>query len=183
PQADGGGDPSRLDPLNFLLGVICDAEAAAQHRVRAARIAARYKHRPPQSPAGLVEDEYGFKIDPTVAKAVREIKSQSGSSDMHKEKQLGDCVRVRIEPIECPDGYNGLELKDDERRLAEFNERRALKAKLTAEEEAEEAYLITRAEVYRATPKHQAWCQIVELEKYRTLGYTLITEELAKLEG
>src|SRR5438552_1671356 len=23
PQADGGGDPSRLDPLNFLLGVIC----------------------------------------------------------------------------------------------------------------------------------------------------------------
>jgi hypothetical protein len=188
PEGVGGGD---FGPLDFLLGVMRDPEAAPQQRVRAARIAARYKHRPPERSVNLVEDEFGFKIDPVVAKAVREIKAQCNvlsaahaskpsPADIKKREGLLARLREHIETIDCPDGYGGLDLDNDEVRLWELNERR-IKAKLTPEEIAEEAYLVSRTEVYRATPKHQAWGRIYELEKYRVFGYTLTMSEFSEL--
>jgi hypothetical protein len=50
-----------------------DPEVMPRQRARAARIAARYMHQPPERPVHLVEDEFGFKIDPVVAKTVREL--------------------------------------------------------------------------------------------------------------
>jgi hypothetical protein len=75
-----GGDCGGLDPLSFLLGVMRDEAAAPRERFKAARIAARYQHKPPARPAHLVEDEFGFKIDPAVAKAVAEIKARCGTA-------------------------------------------------------------------------------------------------------
>jgi hypothetical protein len=191
PERSSGGD---FCPLDFLLCVMRDAEAAPRQRVRAARVAARYKHRPPEGSVNLVEDEFGFKIDPVVAKAVREIKAQRDAlsparwskpppADIKKSEGLLGRLREQIETIDCPDGYGGLDLDNDETRVAELQARRRTQVKLTRDEDAEEAYLVARSEVYRTTPKHQAWCRFYELEKYRALGYTLTTSELSELEA
>lgn len=171
-----GRSSDDLSPLDFLLAVMRDPEAAPQQRVRAAQVAARYKHRPPEKPVTPVEDEFGFKIDPEVAKAVWDIRREPGFRDSQKRDIW---VREHIEGIECPDGYNGHALEKDKKRLSELNERGR---KLTPEEIAEEAYLITRCEVYRATPKHQAWCRISKLESRRA-GWTKLTAaELSELD-
>jgi hypothetical protein len=191
--APEGRSNGGFDPLDFLLGVMRDPEAAPRQRVRAARVAARYKHQPPERLVNLVEDEFGFKIDPVVAKVVREIKTQwdalspayaskPSPADIKERESLHARLCENIETIDCPDGYGGRDLEKDDERLQELNERR-IKAKLTPEEIAEEAYLVSRTEVYRATPKHQAWGRIYELEKYRALGYTLNTSELSELEA
>jgi uncharacterized protein YnzC (UPF0291/DUF896 family) len=144
-----------LNPLEFLIAVMTDPEATPRQRMRAAKVAAPYKHRPPEELPYLVEDEFGFKIDPAVAKAVCEIKRQALRSDTRKQERLAAWLREHIETIECPDSYGGLDLENDEKRLQELRERRGTKVKPNAEEDAEEAYLTTRAEVYRATPAYQ----------------------------
>jgi hypothetical protein len=47
---------------------------------------------------------------------------------------------------------------------------------------AEEAYLITRMEAYRRTPKHEAWCRITKLEQARVDGKELTAAELSELD-
>ena len=190
PEGRNSGDS---DPLDFLLGVMRDPEAAPRQRVRRARVAARYKHRPPERSVNLVEDEFGFKIDPAVAKAIREIKTQCdvlsvaraskpSPADIKKTEDLLARLHEHIETIDCPDGYGEVDLDNDEKRVAELQARRRTKVKATPDEDAEEAFLVARCEVYRATPKHQAWRRIFELEKYRTLGYSLTTTEFSELE-
>jgi hypothetical protein len=190
-EGRGSGDS---DPLDFLLGVMRDPGTAPRQRVRAARVAARYKHSPPERPVNLVEDEFGFKIDPAMAKAVWEIRTQCGdtlagvdasnSSPTDIEKTDGLLARLHeyIETIDCPDDYGEVDLNNDEKRVAELQARRRTEVKPTPDEDAEETYLVARSEVYRATPKHQAWRRIFELEKYRTLGYSLTTTEFSDLE-
>src|SRR5262249_26434474 len=153
----------------FLLEVMRDPEAVPRQRVRAARVAARYKHRPPERLVNLVEDEFGFKIDPAVAKAGREIKTQCGDThapvdgansspaDIQKREGLRARLCEHIETIDCPHGYGEVNLDNDKKRVAELEARRRTRVKLTPEEDAEEAYLVARSEVYRATPKHRAW--------------------------
>lgn len=92
-------------------------------------------------------------------------------------------LREHLESIECPDGYGWLDLEKDEARLRELVEQRGWsKGKLRPDDDAEEAYLITRMEVYRRTPKHEAWCQITKLEQARTDGKELTATELSELD-
>jgi hypothetical protein len=186
-------------PLDFLLAVMTDPDADPKERMRAAQVAARYTHRPPAEKPQLVEDEFGFRIDPVVAKAVRAIKgqsvdsdtknkagraikSQSVESDTKQQDQLAERLREQVGTIECPECYGERDLEKDTARLDELRARRGTKAKLTAEEDAEEAYLTTRAEVYRATPQHHAWHRILAFQRYLTLGYTLTADELGELD-
>jgi hypothetical protein len=180
-------------PLDFLLGVMHDPEAIPRHRVRAARIAAHYMHQPRERPAHLVEDEFGFKIDPLVAKAVREVQAllaqairEIESREEQKKrgqfllpypalyenkKRLDGRLREHLESIECPDGYGWLDLEKDEERLQRLAEQRGWsKGKLRPDDDAEQAYLMTRTEVYRRTPKHEAWCRLTKLEQARWEG-------------
>jgi hypothetical protein len=180
-----GGDCSRLDPLSFLLGVMRDEAAAPRQRFRAARIAARYQHKPPARPVHLVEDEFGFKIDPAVAKAVAEIKARCGTAapaNTADARPADASLRGLIDTIECPDCYSSLDLLRDEARLKQFWAGRGPRAKFTPEEAAERDYLITRIEVYRASGRHHAWCRMAQLENYRTFGYTLTEDRRAELE-
>jgi hypothetical protein len=180
-----GGDCSRLDPLSFLLGVMRDEAAAPRERFEAARIAARYQHKPPKRPVHLVEDEFGFKIDPAVAKAVAEIKARCGTAAPANsaDARSGDArLRDHIDTIKCPDCYGSLDLLRDEARLSEFRAGRGPRAKLTPEEAAERDYLMTRTEVYRASGRHHAWCRMAQLGHYRALGYTLSDGQRAELE-
>jgi hypothetical protein len=192
-------------PLDFLLGVMHDPEAIPRHRVRVARIAARYMHQPRERPAHLVEDEFGFKIDPVVAKAVREVQAllaqairEIESREEQKKrgefllpypalyenkKRLDGRLREHLESIECPDGYGWLDLEKDEERLQRLAEQRGWsKGKLRPDDDAEQAYLMTRTEVYRRTPKHEAWCRLTKLEQARWEGGELTAAELSELD-
>jgi hypothetical protein len=180
-----GGDCSRLDPLSFLLGVMHDEAATPRERFKAARIAARYQHKPPARPVHLVEDEFGFKIDPAVAKAVAAIKAGCGTAAPANtaDARSGDArLRDDIDTIKCPDCYGSLDLLRDEARLKQFWAGRGPRAKLRPEEAAERDYLMTRTEVYRASGRHHAWCRMAQLGHYRALGYTLSDGQRAELE-
>jgi hypothetical protein len=192
-------------PLDFLLGVMHDPEVMPRQRVRAARIAARYKHQPPERPVHLVEDEFGFKIDPIVAKAVRELdallaqvvrKIESREEEERRlgrrlipypalyenKKRLGVRLREHLESIECPDGYGWRDLEKDEERLRELAEQSRNEGKLTPDDDAEQAYLMTRMEAYRRTPKHEAWCRFTKLEQAQWEGRELTAVELTELD-
>jgi hypothetical protein len=176
-----GGNFGRLDPLSFLLGVMRDEAAAPRQRFKAARIAARYQHKPPLRPVHLVEDEFGFRIDPAVAKAVAEIKVRCGTAapaNTADARSPDASLRDLIATIECPDCYSSLDLLRDEARLTELFSGK----KLTPEGAAERDYLMTRTEVYRASGRHHAWCRMAHLEYFRTWGYTLREDQRAELE-
>jgi hypothetical protein len=191
-------------PLDFVLGAMHDPEAIPRARVRAARIAARYMHQPPERPVHLVEDEFGFKIDPVVAKAVRELdgllaqavreiesreeQEKRGRSLLpypalyENKKRLDGRLREHLESIECPDGYGWLDLEKDEARLRELAEQSRNEGKLTPDDDAEQAYLMTRMAAYRRTPKHEACCRLTKLEQARWEGRELTAVELAELD-
>ncbi len=59
-----------LSPLNFLLSVMKDPDAAPKQRIKAAKIAARYQHAPVLPDKMPSTDEFGFTINRTLAKAI-----------------------------------------------------------------------------------------------------------------
>jgi hypothetical protein len=71
--------------------------------------------------------------------------------------------------------------ENDETRLEKIRELKTRQHKLPPEVDAEEAYLITRVEVFRASPTHQAWCRVSALEVSRAQGNTLTDAEISEL--
>ena len=181
-----------LRPLEFLMAVMTDPEATPRQRMRAAQVAARYTHQPAdyERSAALVEDEFGFKIDPLVARTIREIagqcdcladRSEPSPADIQKHKTLLKYLNEQIATIECSATYSWADLKNDKERLKEIQEQRRQQRKLPPDRDAEEAYLIARMEAYRATPKHQAWCRISGLEVRHAKGDMLTDAEISEL--
>jgi hypothetical protein len=62
--------------LDFLLGAMADPAASARERLKAAKVAARYKHAVGEQAKApntiVVEDKFGFKVDPELARAERD---------------------------------------------------------------------------------------------------------------
>jgi hypothetical protein len=202
PQAAERFEIRSPGPLDFLMAVMIDPEAAPRQRMRAAKVAVRYKHKLAdwERPAELVEDEFGFKIDPAVATRIREIAGECDSlartgepdlglgtrrdvspEDVQKHKTLVKQLHEQIATIECPTVYGWADLHNDEIRLNEIGEQASKHRKMPADLDAEEAYLTARIEIYRATPRHQAWCRISGLEVRRARGYTLTEVEIDEL--
>jgi hypothetical protein len=200
PQATERFEIRPPSPLDFLMAVMIDPEAAPRQRMRAAKVAARYKHKLAdcERSAELVEDEFGFKIDPAVATRIREIAGECDSlarsrnpgpvtrrdlspADVQKHKTLVKQLHEQIATIECSAIYGWGDLQNDEIRLKEIGEQASKHRKMPADLDAEQAYLTARIEIYRATPKHQAWCRISGLEVRRARGYTLTEAEIDEL--
>ena len=159
---------SNLTPLNFLLNVMNDPEATPQQRIRAARVAARYRHEPaePEVRRNLIEDTFGFKIDPAVASVVRDLSLQVrwlsppfaytlSRSDAQNKASLSARVRHLTELIECPASYTVPHAKLDQARLLEFVERRRTQQPMTRDENAEEAYLTMRLEAFLGARRYE----------------------------
>ena len=113
-----------LSPLGFLMAVMTDPDATPRQRMRAAQVAARYTHKPAdyERSAALVEDEFGFKIDPQVARTIREIagqcdcladRSEPSPADVQKHKTLLKHLHEQIATIECSETYSWGDLKND----------------------------------------------------------------------
>ncbi len=160
----GGGDGEGLSPLDFLLGVMNDPTAAPEQRVKAAAVAARYKH--PQAgesdvpTVSVVEDKFGFKADPELARAERDDRLRQATlratSHMRKKdsvdakaaeqelEQIDKRHAERVALLSFPDGYTYDDRQSDENRLAQLSSKRSSRKKLTPEEDAEEAHLAVR---------------------------------------
>jgi hypothetical protein len=87
---ENGGANAGPRPLDFLLGVMTDPAATPRQRVKAAGVAARYKH--PYA-GGLEEpivvvgaDKFGFKVDPELARAERDDQLRESRLKMFKER-------------------------------------------------------------------------------------------------
>lgn len=177
----GAGKPeasanANLSPLDYLLSVMNDPDAKPHQRIKAAGIAARYKHKPLEAaPMPLVvEDRFGFKVDTAHARMVRDVWVQNRflwpswvyntSRDIEaKRKRLGEWLDEQAKLLECPATYTGLDYENDRARLEGFVERHWRQEKFTPGEDAEEAYLVARSEAYRVRPEGRA------LPRMRTL--------------
>jgi hypothetical protein len=170
----GGGDGG-LSPLDFLLGVMSDPTATPRQRVKAAGVAARYKHAPAAAgPAAIptvivVEDKFGFKVDTELARAERDDRlreatlgatAYTGKKGSREEKlaeedseQIGKRRAERLARLSFPDGYAYADRQNDENRLAQLSSKRSSRKKLTPEEDAEEAHLAVRVLHPKAKPE------------------------------
>jgi hypothetical protein len=131
-----------------------------RQRVKAAGVAARYTHAHAggaEAPTMIVlEDKFGFKVDPELARAERDDSVRESSLGVPKkgsaeagaiEKELEEIRKRRAERlalVKFPDGYTYGDREDDQKRLQQLYSKRCSRKKLTPEEEAEEAHLAVR---------------------------------------
>jgi hypothetical protein len=189
PGAAGGGD---FTPLGFLLSVMNDPDATPQQRIRAARVAARYKHAQANADEAsiVIEDKFGFKIDPVLARSIRadwlrdkEIMTMGISIRLHgnlkgtaEEKainrEMGQMKARAIEhkkalqAVECPAGYTVEDAEEDMRRLEElFDKHYRHSQKLTREEDVEQAHITARVAACEANEAPA--CGVIRELRYR----------------
>lgn len=171
-SAEGAAD---LSPLNFLLCVMRSPGATPEQRIKAAKIAARYKHAPVPHDKMASADEYGFTISRTLAKEICNDWARLDDLENHRvgpvsANTVSEVTEIRARQdaryqfLQCPPGYSP---ERDVKRWAELKERR-LRGRLTMAEETEFAYVIARitacdAGIYR-TPAGRARRRIEELE-------------------
>ena len=199
----GDASNSSLSPLGFLLGMMRDADAAPELRVRVAQVAAPFVHT--KLGRGGSDDRVtsettfdpgdGFVIEPALARAIREDErrlkellvkrsgesppgSQPTAADVQEEAEVRERIAERLRAIEIPKSYRQPEAVLDMWRLGPLH----YKAVLTAAEEAKEAQLTARVAAYKASPEARARERISELT---TLGYSrrLSAAEKAELES
>jgi hypothetical protein len=199
--AAGGPGSPEPSPLEFLLAVMHDPYAPPRQRIKAARLAAPYLHRPPhpdEMPVAI-HDPFGFDIDPALAKAMRDDKLRRGQ--LYKERaaaekkngtrpdpsreeiELEARFAERVKALRVPAGYGPRQVDRDRVRL------RALASKrydpdsyLTGAEISEEAHLIVRSAAYVMSPGRQQRSRIEWLiEKH--FGNGLTAAEQSELDA
>ncbi len=104
----------------------------------------------------VLEDKFGFKVDPELARVERDDRVRESSLGVPKkgsaeagaiEKELEEILKRRAERVALlsfPEGYTYADRQNDENRLAQLYSKRCSRKKLTPEEEAEEAHLAVR---------------------------------------
>jgi hypothetical protein len=197
-----------LTPLDFLLGVMRDAESPPALRLRVVGIVAPYVHRkgepievgePPVAMV-VVEDAYGFDADiadklETINRDQERLRAlEPRLSDVRssheffaaceKAKQttayleLAESIEEKQATLKCPPTYKELDSRRDRARLKE------LEAAATAAEQIEQRHLQARLDVYSRTPE-SADCDRMNFLK--GVGADLCTpeekEELERLEA
>lgn len=166
-------------PLDFLLGLMRDAQTPHHLRLRVAHISAPYLHAKlgRRKNEIVVDDPFGFTCDPAVARALRDAKLRlavleeaaypAQPRDPEKKK-----IEARIAEIEkglkCPAGYTGLEAREDWKRLKELSRKRKSERpynKLSKEEDAEEAHVTARLAAYEQSDEGRARSRIRSLKR------------------
>jgi hypothetical protein len=175
-----------LTPVDFLLGVMADPGAKTRQRIKAARVAASYlhEHAHPDDLPVVIKDPYGFECDPAVARAIRDdwweeyrayqekiAQDQArGIALDFKPTPKGLVLRARIagrvKTLGIPAGYGGGDCLTDRNRLHSLFCKRISPPPynvLTEEEDAEEAHLMARVEVFEASPEGRTLSRIRDL--------------------
>jgi hypothetical protein len=202
-----------VTPLDFLLGVMRDAESPAALRLRVVGIVAPYVHRkgepievgePPVAMV-VVEDPYGFDADiadkletinreqerlrafeprlSDVKSSSEFIAAQEKATQTTAYLELAKSIEEQQAALRCPPTYRELDSRKDRARLKELNAESEGRP-LTAAEQIEQKHLQARLAAYSRTPE-SADCDRMNFLK--GLGADLCTpeekEELERLEA
>ena len=202
PEPAAGADKT---PLNFLLGVMRHPETPAHLRMKIASIVAPYFHaKRGQDRSGayelVIEDQFGFVVDPAVARALRDDEwrlyelsqknldpSKHGgpltAAEIQERSEIEAQVAETKKTLKCPAGYGPLGPDQDGRRRHKFFCRRISPPPhnvLTEEEDAEDAHLAARIAAYKASPEASGRARIWKLQQSKS---PLTAEEQSELEG
>jgi hypothetical protein len=182
-----------LPTLDLLLRMAQDATATPAERLKAASEAARFllpkKPGPKKSRRGkFPPDEYGFSVDPNLARELRDNKLQLGCLRLSSKKltpyavaQKASKLQARIKEIQeslqcpCPSKYrltyrvDGAEVPGeivrDSERLTILWKRHAEKKTFTAEEDLEEAIRVARHDSFLVGPEMAAGKRVTKLRE------------------
>jgi hypothetical protein len=167
PDPDAGIRHLNVETLDAFLSIVQDLAADPKARRKAALKIAEYLLPKAAKKAKALPDEYGFVVTPNLAKlyrdTVREARPLARKSSRkipavaEKIKKLearAEAIRGRLE-LPCPTKYGVDEAARDQDRLIELIYLRA-EPGLTEEQDAEEAHLRVRLEVFRNRPEEVA---------------------------
>lgn len=171
-EQPGGNDGSDLSPLQFLLLVMNEPDAAPEQRIKAARVAARYIHVTLALDKQPALDEYGFAISRTLANAIKDDWSALNalgvlSKEAPRRAEILARQAERDKILRCPAGYSP---ESDQKRIRELNSNRPPR-KLSNAEETELAFAIARVTASKAafnrSPEGQIHRRIADLQYKR----------------
>jgi hypothetical protein len=194
-----------VTPLDFLLGVMRDANNDPALRLRAAGLVAPYLHpkgEPNEAPSEMrvVDDPYGFGADMGDAvESIHQDQARLGSlmpqnlddyfAACEKVKQtteyleLEKSIAEKQAALKCPPNYKELDSRQDRARLKEL-ETEGKKRPLTAAEEHEQKHLHARLAAYALTPGSADCARMNLLKATRAdLRTPKEKEELTRLEA
>ena len=186
--AAAASDPD-MSPLNYLLGIVRDANESSERRITAAKATLRFVHVKPGSvrpgnPGGtakLIESTGAFVIDNAMANALRDhyhrlgelVRKKCGDPLIAAEAEEESKLRARIgdmaRAIGCPAGYGLKQAQKDSNRLHQLYCKRISPPScgggaLPGAEDAEEAQLRARVVAFDESPEGCARRRIRELE-------------------
>ncbi len=168
-SVDGEDD---LSPLGFLLSVMNDPDATSQQRIKAAKIAAQYKHTPVAPDKVPSADEYGFTIRRTLAKAICDDWRRLDYLEMilRPADTVAEATAIRARQadryqfLQCPPGYSP---DRDSKRAGELLN----KKQWSMAEETELAFVIARITASEAafhrSPEGRTRRRIIDLQARR----------------
>ena len=128
-----GSSAAEGSPLAFLMGVMRDPDAPPHLRVQVARAIAPYVHWKSgvSQPEVVIDDEYGFVIDPAAARALRDDdveedrlictgKFLGTEAERKFRDRIAEKKKALANGVECPRGYTALDAREDGKRVREF---------------------------------------------------------------
>src|SRR6202048_1300731 len=178
-----------ISPLDYLLGIVRDANASSELRFKVAQATLPFVHAKPGSarpgdPAGtakLIDGTGAFTIDNAVAKALRDDYHRLGelerkkcgdplsAAEVEEESKLGERIADRARAIGCQAGYGLKQAQKDSNRLHQLYCKRISPPScgggaLPDAEDAEEAQLRARVAAFDERPEGCARHRIRDLE-------------------
>ena len=179
PSGGAGAGAKALTPLGFLRAVMRHPDTPMHLRLRVASVLAPYLHAKaiPEAESEaefVVDDEYGFSVEPGLAKNLRDTqkalddlltKGQDGHEQLDdlltkgrgSHEQQKDVLIKRLalakEALRCADAYRWDDLAQDEERLFFLAAKRKAQG-LTPAEDAEQIHLTARAFSHENSAEH-----------------------------
>ena len=211
-NGSGGYDEEilELSPLDYLVSVMHDPDAAPRERIKAARAAAPYLHAHPEMADMpiVIEDPFGFPVDPVVAKEIREDQERAVALRSRRMLTLEEAIDAfktgRSPPdiespeyreltaniskrlkMDCPASYGAKEEREDQARLAELSPKsngHASKRPLAAEEVAERDHLQFRLWLYQVSPARKTHIRMGRLLYLKDHSVTMTPAEASELD-
>jgi hypothetical protein len=150
--------------LDALFGIVQDVTADSKARRKAALKIAEFLLPKAGKKAKVLPDEYGFTVNPNLARKYRAIRSELRSLEKERTRKIpavaqkiqkltaqADAMLRRLQ-VPCPSKYGVEQVKRDLSRLIEFIELRGNGTALTEAQDAEEAHLRARFETFVHSP-------------------------------
>jgi hypothetical protein len=154
--------------LDALFGVVQDVTADSKARRKAALKISEFLLPKAGKKAKVIPDEYGFRVNPNLARRYRDIQLEVRSlvnepthiipaiaEQIKKLEARSDAMLRRLQ-VPCPTKYRVEEATNDYFRLMQFTRLRDNKTALTEVQNVEEAHLKVRFDVFAASPEQIA---------------------------